>query len=273
MTSRPPVITPTTSAGKFKDPSIWVPGTGQDPAKYLIFPGTVRAPGKHSPGNLRHARPYIANGSKLYVFPIGVEGFSRTGQATLGLHHYLGDNAVDGTTIHFEEGRITLTGMFPGLTAQDNMVECINMLRSKTKERGLVLYAPGVFEREQFVLPETWDFTHAEDDRTHSISYTVTLVRIDEGKKVKDSPGTSPGPNPVQKRVKPKGKPSRIFTVKAGARTLRQIAKKVYNDDRMWQQLVSLNAGQLAQWQSRDVGTAPFNLPTHRFPIGTKFRY
>src|SRR4029077_11752119 len=129
-------------------------------------------------------------------FPIGVEGFTRGGTAQLGLRHYIGDNTVEGVTMHYEEARITLSGLFPGLTSQPNMVECINMLRSKTKDKGLILYAPGVFEREQYVLPETWNFEHDAEDRTHSITYTITLVRIGDGKKVKDSSGTAPPKNP-----------------------------------------------------------------------------
>lgn len=271
MTSRPPVIS---NRKEITDPQVWKPGSGQDPARYLVFPGTVTAPGKHSPGNLRHARPYLVNGSKLYVFPVGIEGFTRSGQAQLGLRHYLGDNTVDGVTMHYEEGRITLSGLFPGLTSRDNMVDCINMLRSKTKDRGLVLYAPGVFGREQFVLPENWNFEHSEDDRTHSIQYTITFVRISEGKKVKDPTGTAAPRNPsyVTKK-KPKGKSARTFTVKEGARTLRQIAKQVYGDPDLWWNIVSLNQRQLAAWQTRDVGVAGFALPTHRFPIGTKFTY
>ncbi len=254
------------------DPQIWKPGQGQDPAAYLVYPGTVNGPGKATPGNLRHARPYIVNGSRLYAFPTGVEGFRRSGQAMLGLRHFIGDNTVDGVTMHYEEARISLTGTFPGLTAQQNMVECINILRSHTKERGLVLYAPGVFNREQYVLPENWDFTHDADDRTHSIDYSITFVRIGEGQRVKDPKGTPAPRNPTSK-TKPKGKPGRIFTVKAGVRTLRGIAKAVYGDADKWQQIVALNRSQLADWQGS--GNQPkggFSLPFFRFEIGTKFR-
>jgi hypothetical protein len=255
------------------DPEIWKPGRGQDPARYLIYPGTINAPGRHTPGNLRHARPYLVNGHRLYAFPIGVEGFRRSGQAQLGLRHFLGDNTVDGVTMHYEEARITLSGMFPGTTAQQNMVECINMLRSHTKERGLILYAPGVFNREQFVLPENWDFSHDADDRTHSIDYTITFVRIGEGKRAKDPKGTPPPRNPTAKR-KPKGKPERIFTVRQGVRTLRGIAKVVYGDPTKWPQIVQLNRSQLSSWQGKasENKQGGWSLPYFRFDIGTKFR-
>jgi len=243
------------------------PGTGQDPAKYLIYPGTVNAPGRHTPGNLRHARPYLVNGSKMYVFPTPVEGFTRSGQAQLGLRHYLGSNTVDGVTMHYEEGRISLTGTFPGLTSRQNMAECIDMLRSHTQERGLVLYAPGVFEREQYLLPENWSFNHTEDDRSHSIEYSITFVRIGDGKKVTDPKGTPPPMNPRISTLK-KGKPTRTFTTKAGAQTLRAIAKIVYKDADKWKQIVGLNRSLITK-----SGKSMQALPLYRFPIGTKFRY
>jgi len=265
MAQRPPIIS---------TPSRWRQNTGIDPAKYLIFPGTVRAPGKHSPGNLRHARPYFANGSNLFVFPVGVEGFRRSGQATLGLHKYIGGNTSDGITIHYEEGRIELSGTFPGLTAQDNMVDCISMLRSRPVEAGLVLYAPGVFEREQYVLPESWDFSHDADDRTHSIPYSITLVRIGEGGKVKDPLGTPAPPQPSQKKIKPKGKPQRIYIIKDGVRTLRAVANEVYGNQNSWDRLVELNSGQLTAWRrTQDKEVPSMQLPTYRWPIGTQFHY
>src|SRR5580765_2244349 len=269
MANRPPVISNKRTAF---DPQIWRAGTGQDPAAYLVFPGTVNAPGRHTPGNLRHARPYLVNDTRMYFFPTGVEGFRRSGQATLGLRRYIGDNQIDGVTMHYEEGRITLTGLFPGLTAQDNMVDCLQMLRSHTKERGLVLYAPGVFESEQFVLPETWDFTHDEEDRTHSIGYSITFVRIGEGPAVRDRKGTPPPPQPLR-NSRPKGKAARTFTVKSGAQTLRAIAKIVYGDADKWKQLVSLNSVALSSLQGGKQPKGGYELPFFRFSIGTKFRY
>jgi hypothetical protein len=251
---------------------IWKPQRGMDPAAYLVDPGRVTAPGRHSAGNLRHARPYLVNGNTIFVFPVGTEGFRRSGQATLGLHRYIGDNADDGVTIHLEEARIELTGTFPGTTAQDNMVNCVNILRTPAPDPGLTLYAPGVFEKEAYVLPETWDFSHDPDDRTHSIAYTISLVRIGEGRKVKDLPGRPPPPQPLRKR-KPKGKPSHIFTAKDGVRTLRAISKKVYGNAEKWKRLVQLNQGLLNSWNRTHPDIPTYKLPTFRWPVGTKFRY
>lgn len=247
--------------------SIWRPGVGEDPAKYLINPGQVSAPGKHTAGQLAHARPYIVNGNNIYVFPVGVEGFRRTGNATIGSHKYIGDNSVDGITTHYEEGRIYLSGTLPGLIAQDSMVACINILRTPSPDPGLVLYAPGVFEREQYVLAEEWDFDHDPDDRTHSIAYQITFLRIGEGSKVKDPKGSPPPPQPSISTTK--GKAVRIFVARDGAQTLRTISAIVYGDASKWTRLVVVNAVQSAPL----VNIPSFQIPTYRFPIGTKFQY
>jgi len=259
------------------DSEIWRPGTGQDPAKYLVRPGTISGRNKHSAGNLGHARPYIVSGNSFFAFPVGVEGFERSGSAQLGLHRYLGENAVRGNVTHREEARIQLSGTFPGLSAQELMVACINILRSNPPKPGLILYAPGVFNAEQFVLPESWNFTHDPEDRTHSINYTISFVRTGEGQTAKDPIGKAPDAQPGVKTV-PRGMPTRSFTVTDGARTLRQIAYIVYHDADKWQQLVQLNAGTLATFQRsqalNEANDLPaYKLPTYRWPIGTQFRY
>lgn len=260
----------------------WGTQTGADPAKYLIDPGSVDINDagqiKISAGMLAHARPYILAGDQLFVFPIGVEGFRRSGAATLGLHKYLGDNAVDGITTHFEEARISLEGTFPGLTAQPSMIDCINVLRAQHPIRGLSLFCPGVFNMEQYVLAENWEFSHEPDDRTHSIAYTISFVRLGEGGQADDPAGTPPPAQPGQDNGVSKGKPANVFTVADNARTLKAIAQKVYGDANKWAKLVDLNAGQLADWQRGNAMNALYNLPTYqlptyRWPIGTKFRY
>lgn len=246
---------------------LWKQGSGQDPAAYLVDPGSVTAPGKHKPGNLAHARPYIVNGAKMFVFPVGTEAFRRSGQATLGLHRYLFADAVDGRTIHYEEARIELTGTFPGLTSQQCMVDAIHVLTSVAPPSGMVIYVPGVFDREQLVLPETWDFNHAEDDRTHSIPFTISFVRISTGKMLNDPRGTAPPPQPVKKTV-PRGSASRTFRAKDGARTFQTIALVLYNNSAQWAKLAGLNQALITK-----AGLGQHQLPNYRWPIGTPVHY
>jgi hypothetical protein len=246
---------------------IWRQGKGQDPAAYLVDPGSVISPGKHRAGNLAHARPYLVNGAKLFVFPVGTEGFRRSGQAQLGLHHYIGGSDVDGKTMHHEEARIELRGTFPGLTSQQCMVDSIRVMRAVAPPSGMILYAPGVFEREQFVLPETWDFNHDADDRTHSIDFTISFVRIQTGQTLNDPQGTAPPPQPVKKSL-PRGNATRTFTIKDGARTFQSVATILYHDSGLWAKLASLNQSIITK-----TGLAQHQVPNHRWPIGTKVHY
>lgn len=250
-----------------KDGQVWKQGTGQDPARYLVDPGSVSAPGKHRAGNLAHARPYIVNGVKIFVFPVGTEGFRRSGQSSLGLHRYIGADSVDGRIMHYEEGRIELRGTFPGLTSQQCMVDAIHVLTSVAPQSGMTLYAPGVFDREQFVLPESWDFNHDPDDRTHSIDFTITFVRISTGKMLKDPRGKPPPPQPQRKTI-PRGKGTRTFTIKDGARTFKSVATIVYDNSGLWSKLADMN-----QPLIQKTGIPQHQIPNYRWPIGTKVHY
>jgi len=245
----------------------WQDGRGEDPAKYLIHPGDVRQPGKHRPGNLRHARPYIVNGSQMYVFPIGTEGFRRSGQATLGLHHHIGGHYVIGRAMHRDEARIELRGTLPGVTAKQNMIECITMLTSIAPREGMHLYVPGVFGQVQNVLPESWDFNHDPEDRTHSIDFTITFVRSSTGKKVTDPHGAEPPPQPGVKKAH-RGNPARVFIVQEGYRTFQAIAAFKYHNSGQWLKLANQN-----QTLVRRAHIPLHKVPTHRWPLGTKIHW
>ena len=249
----------------------WLAGLQQDPAYYLVDPGDVTGPNEGNAGQLEHVRPSIYNGSDIYAFPVGPEGFQEQGQATLGLHQYIGDNESDGVTVHYDESRITLTGTFPGTTSQNNMVACRNILRSKPA-RGLQLFVPGVFEQVQYVLAESWTFNHDADDRTHSIDYSITFVRIGTKGRVSDPSGSIPPPNPSTGGNKG-GKPHKVFIVRASYRTLRAISKKVYHDPDDWSRIVSLNEGQANRWIRHHPNVPKYKMATFRWPLGTKFKY
>jgi hypothetical protein len=237
---------------------IWKPNTGQDPARYLI-----------ADGNLRHSRPSFQSGDDIFIFPIGVEGFRRSGQALLGKHYYIGDDEVDVQVIHLDEARIEMSGTFPGTSAVDNMIELTGLIRKKTPEKGKLLFLPGIFERIQYVNVENYDFNHDPDDRTHSISYTITFIRTGIGNLIRDPFGTPPLPNPAVSTDGNKGKAThRRMTITAKRRTLRAVARDAYKNPRLWTRVLKLN-------QTRIHKLAPkvpkHRLPYHRFPLGTKF--
>jgi hypothetical protein len=252
-----------TPAGKFQ---IW--SAGEDPARYLVDPGYVKSDSDSdkAPGNLAHVRPHLSSGPKLFVFPVGLEGFTVTGAAQLGLHHYIGANVVNAKQMHREEGRIELNGLFPGITSSENMIACRDVLRSEAPFLGMSLFVEGLFQTVQFVVPETWNFAHTEDDRSHSISYTITFVLVGTGRKISDPVGKAPPAQPgVTKNPKGAG---RIFVVRAGARTLRQISKIVYGNPDRWPTLADLNKNTVFY-----TSFGPYQLPLVVWPIGTKFKY
>lgn len=251
-----------------------VPAKGQvqiiDTAKFLIGPGTIRGPGDATPGQLMHIRPYITNGTRLFGFPVGPEGFRVSGNASVGLHRFIGGQKAAGNTIHFGEERVELTGIFPGITSVEHMHNCREILRSK-QTSGIYLWAPGVLDRMR-VLPENWDFGHDADDKTHSITYTISFVILDETRNVKDPHGKPP---PEYGHKKPKGKPHKIFVVKSGARTFRAIAKLKYKkaDKKSIQKLIQLNQGLLNKWKKKHPKIPTHKLPDFRWPVGTKVQY
>lgn len=174
----------------------WNPG--QDPARYLINPGVWNPSLKRTtPGQLAHARPWLDSGRHIFVWPTPTEGFRRQGSNQLALHHYIGQENVDVQIIHRGEKRIELTGVFPGLSAQQAMVNLENCLNDDPPDIGMTLNVPGVFDQVKFVQVESWEFTHDTDDNTHSISYSVTFIVMGEGQRVPDPVGSTPPVNPL----------------------------------------------------------------------------
>jgi hypothetical protein len=249
---RPPVAAAT---------QIWKPNTGQDPARYVV-----------TMSELYHKRPALIVGDQVFVWPIGTEGFRRTGNATLGIHHYLGDNRVDVHVIHRDEARIEMSGTFPGFTAQDNMVALIQVLTGTTPKKGKILYLPGIFENVQYVTVENYDFSHQEDDRTHSIAYSISFIRTDIGRRALDPHGQPPVPNPWIRKIG-KGESARTVIVRSGVRTLKAVAHRAYGTPNLWHRVVLLNRNTILKYQKkRKIKIPSHKMPTYRWPIGTKFR-
>ena len=243
--------------------TIFRQNTGQDPAKYLV-PDV----------NLYHKRPTLQSGDNVFVWPIGAEGVRQSGTATLAIHHYIGDDDADVQIIHKDESRIEMTGTFAGITGVDNMAALRLVIRHETSDPGKILFLPGIFERVQFVVVETYDFVHSADDRTHSWDYTISFVRTGAGRRISDPHGAPAPPNPGT-RTTPRGRPTRFITVKTGLRTFRTIAKKVYGNANKWAFLVSKNQQLIsdAKMSLSDIGIPYFNIPTYQWPLGTKIYY
>lgn len=240
MAARPPVI-----------------GSGTDQAKYLV-----------APNKFDHPRLSIIGGDE-FVWPLGIEGATISGQVRVAEHLYIGDNAAVLQVMHRDDRRIELTGQFPGDTGSENMRDLLEIIQAETPDDGKILTLPGVFPKQQLVVIESYSFNHPEDDSTASWDYTIALRRQGVGRKIAQP---KPRPNPPalgsNRAAVAKGKSSRVFTVHAGGNTLRAAAQIVFKNPNRWREIYDKNQKVLNK-----LGVPMVQLPTHRLPYGMKLRY
>lgn len=227
---------------------------GEDTARYLLRPG------------LNFRQPYIAvpNGAR-FVWPVGTEGFQYSSSASLAVHRYIGEEDIEVNVIYRDEPHIEMHGTFPGNTAPALMRELMQVLEARTPGQGKVLWLPYIFPRILYVAAESWSFDHEVGDRSRSLGYRISFLKVGVGRRKKIPPPeepTSPGEKP----------PARYFKVKDGYRTLRKISKKVYKDDKKWLRLYKNNKKKLDK-HFKDKGTPRHKFATSRLPLGMKLRY
>jgi hypothetical protein len=239
------------------------PGRREDSAAYVVKLNTFERP-----------RILIPGGEK-YEFPLPTEGFRLTGSAQLAMHHYIGDNAVEVQVIHNDESHIEISGVLPGNTGDKNMSALRDILVKDTPRQGKILSLPGIFPKQQMVVVENYEFSHPEDERTDSIFYTISFVRIGTGKKVQRADVKQPTPNPHSTKspisTKPKKKQpfgQRIFVIHDGARTLRAMASVVFHNADKWRLIYDRNHIFIDKEK-----LAQYRIPLYKWPMGTRFRY
>lgn len=233
-------------------------GRTTDPAKYVIE-------------RSRFQRPTLAiPGGPSFEWPNGVEGIHVQGQVGNARHKYIGDNAEVVKVMHRDARTIELSGQFNGITASQNVNDLMNVISADSPRGYWVLTLPsGVLPtKEQFVNVETYDFQHEWDDRTDSWNYSVMLIRIGVGRKLKKKKIIASPTNPTNKKAKPKGTPTRVFTVHAGGRTLRAAAKLVYGNPDRWREIYNKNITALGK-----LGIPMNVIPTKNLPLGMKLKY
>lgn len=217
-----------------------------DSAKYIVQPDDD------------FVRPYLAvpNG-RAFVWPVGIEGFELTDTPEVGKHKYLGGVGLDVDVTHRGEGQIALSGTFPGWTSQDNLLNLRDIVYAVAPRNGKILYLPGVLDTIQFVVVTTSVFTHAEDERTQDITYSLTMAILSDGAKIKSptQPGQGDTDNP--KRGK------RKFQVTSTTNTLRKIAAKVFANPSRWTDLYAIQAN-AAFFNKRNV--PQHNVPDYKLP-------
>lgn len=252
MSSFPPKIENFIGEG---DKRAGIYGFTNDPAKYLVE-------------RRRFERPTLAVvGGAEFEWPLGVEGIRIAGTAQLAEHLFIGDNAPVVQVMHLDNRRIELTGMFPGLTGSTNVQDLLTVITANAPA-GKVLTLPGSMTfAAQIVQVESYDFSHPEDDRTNSWVYSITLRRVGVGKKV-PKPKVIKSPNVPHSTTKPKGKPAKIFVVRAGVRTLRAVSKSVYKNADRWREIYKKNEKVL-----NSLHIPLHQLPTKPLPLGMRLHY
>lgn len=207
-------------------------------------------------------RPWIANppNGSAFIWPLGIQGFTYSSQATTGIHHYIGDNDVDVDVVYPDELHITLTGHFPGRTAPEFMQALRSVALEQSSEDGKILALPGIDDNISFVKVISSSFTHDENDFTTTIAYSIEMIKVGAGGHLDLSKLLPTKLNPTTKK-KPKGKSSRQTTTKQGKQTLRQISKGVYGSAaaNYMLSLANLNANDLER-----LGIPVFTLPYTR---------
>lgn len=252
MSASPPVIGDPIDSDK---PGVFTGGT--ETHKFLIPKRRIETP------------ILSVVGGGQFVWEAGLEGLRISGSATIAEHRYLGDNAVVGFVTHRDTGRIEMTGQFSGKTGATNVRDLRQLIMQVTPPGGKILTLPNrVFIKQQLVIVENYDFSHSADDRTDSFDYTVSFLMVGIGKKVRSTKKTRPPSNPQASKAKPKGKPTRVFTTKNGASTLRAVAKIVYGNAERWRDIYNKNLKLL-----KSLNIPLHTLPTKTLPYGLKLHY
>lgn len=257
IVGRQPLIIPKTGAAGWKDNS----NVKGDSARYVLAPDD------------EFARPWLGIPGKpgiCFVWPVGTEGFSIVIDPVLGVHKYLGDNQVDVQVVHVGQENITLTGTFPGQTSNENMNALRDICLRQSPERGKVLHLPLVLPKYQYVIVENAQFDHAEGDMYQDIHYTISFVKVGTGKNAATKTPSTGKQNPTTtvKKVSPKGKAARSFTVTSSFNTLRKISSHLGRGSNGWSELFTKNK----TWFVKN--KVPTHLvPDKKLPLGMKVYY
>lgn len=235
-------------------PRVSIPSTrirAFDTARYIAVPG------------VDFAQPYLSiPGGRAFVWPLGTEGFEVTDQAELGRHKYLGEITIDIDVTHKAETSITMSGVFPGWTGQENMQALRQIFFADTPPPGKILFVPGVLNSPAFVVGDNLRHSHSEDDMMMDIQYSATFVYVGTTGAHVDTGPTQPDQGSGSTNPK-RGK--RKFVTTSKIRTLRSIAAHVFSNPSRWAELYAIQKN-AAYFNKHDVPA--FQAPDYRLPIG-----
>jgi hypothetical protein len=224
-----------------------------DPARYIAKP------------DIDFKRPWLANdkNGSAFVWPLGIEGFDLSSDATLGIHKYIGDNDVDATIVYPDELHINMSGLFPGYTGVQNMVALRQVILERPNN-GKILALPLVLNELRYVKVMNHRFTHSNDDRTRGIAYSIDflVVGIGSSNPVSD-PAKGTRPQPKKNNSAPKGKSAKTVTTTQNHRTLKTVSAEAYGTPDLWTSVRDLNIIAL-----NNLNISAFTLPYAELPIG-----
>lgn len=240
-----------------------VRGNPNDSVAYISEPG------------VNFFRPWLSvPGGAAFVWPLGVEGFSHSLDPQLGIHKYIGDNAVKVDVIHNGEERLTLSGSFPGMSSIGAFRALRDIVLADTPARGKVLYVPHLFTYTQRVAVGTTHFDHAETDRGTDLTYSIEFVRLGAAARVHEDDLVDVEPQPTVPPATAGAKGGsgagahRPFRVNGTYNTLRKIAAHKLGKADKWRALYDKNS----RWFIMH-NVPAFRAPNHRLPLGTTIYY
>jgi hypothetical protein len=222
-------------------------GNEKDDAYYVLIPG------------VNFWRPWIRVPSgPAFVWPLGVEGFNLTVEPQIGVHRYIGDNAVVVDVTHKGEERFNLSGNLPGDSASENARALRDVVYADTPRLGKIIFIPGILPYAQRVVVASFNITRADDDRGEDLTYSLDVVRIGYDPSYQAMPQLGEEvPQPTTGK-----KTAAKFTVTAKYNTLRKIAVLKKRD---WNQLYNKNEKFFNKHK------VPFpKVPDYKMPLGTK---
>lgn len=199
-------------------------GDPDDPARYLARPG------------VDFLRPWLAvSNGFAFQWPLGLEGYNLTIDPTLGIHKFIGDNAVVVDVLHAGEEHFTMSGTFPGSSASD-LIQALRdvVYQSAPDDFGKILYIPSIFTFAQRVHVNHAEFNRDAGTFGDDASYSIEFVRIGTTKEVTGNIA------PVTTSA-PKGKGARNVKTTSTYNTLRKVAAWKLGSALNWRSIYNLN--------------------------------
>jgi hypothetical protein len=233
---------------------------GEDEARYVLRPDD------------EFDRPWIASpqgkGGPAFVWPLGVEGFAFSSNATVGIHHYIGDNDVHVDVVYPDEYHLILNGIFPGNTSPDNMSLLRQVILHQPDPPGIKLLSiPPVAALIQRVRVVNHSFSHDESDTFMRVNYSIECIRTGLGSKAISTIDEVPDPDPSNSQLR--GSSQNLHVVKK-IQGFPGLAKLLYKDDSLPSQIQLWNVNERHMLK---LGIPLFKIPYALIPVGTIIRY